>query len=104
VRRSLEQVHRRRPDEPGDEEVERLVVEVLRPVDLLQDAHAHDGDPVTHRHRLDLVVGHVDRRRPEIVLELCDLGAHLHAQLRVEVRERLVHQEDLRLADNGATD
>ena len=31
-----------------------------------------------------------------------DLGAHLNAQLRVQVRERLVHQEDLRLADDRA--
>jgi len=31
------------------------------------------------------------------------LGAHLHAQLCVEVRERLVHQEGLRLADDRAT-
>ena len=31
-----------------------------------------------------------------------DLGAHLHPQLGVEVRERLVHQEDARLADDRA--
>src|SRR5207249_271707 len=31
-----------------------------------------------------------------------DLGAHLDAQLRVEVRERLVHQERLRRADARA--
>ena len=53
-----------------------------------------------HRHRLDLVVRDVDRRHAEVVLELRDLGPHLDAELRVEVRERLVHQEDLRLADD----
>ena len=31
-----------------------------------------------------------------------DLGAHLHPQLRVQVRERLVHQERLWLADDRA--
>src|SRR5205807_10369117 len=31
-----------------------------------------------------------------------DLRAHLDAQLRVEVREGLVHEEDLRLADDRA--
>ena len=66
--------------------------------DLLQLALAHDGDAVAHRHRLDLVVGDVDGRRAEVALELRDLGAHLHAELRVEVRERLVHQERGRLA------
>ena len=71
-------------------------------VDLLELAHAHDGDAVAHRHRLDLVVRDVDRRRAELALELRDLGAHLDAQLGVEVRERLVHQEHLRLADDRA--
>ena len=69
-----EEVHRRRADEAGDEEVRRLVVEPLRRVDLLEHAHAHHGDAVAHRHRLDLVVRDVDRRRPELVLELRDLA------------------------------
>jgi hypothetical protein len=68
----------------------------------LQDAGLHDGDAVAHRHGLDLVVGDVDRRGLEIVLELRDVRAHLDAQLRVEVRERLVHQEDLRLPHDRA--
>ena len=33
-----------------------------------------------------------------------DLDPHLHAQLGVEVRQRLVEQEDLRLAHDGAAD
>ena len=32
-----------------------------------------------------------------------DLGAHLHAQLRVEVRQRLVHEERCRLAHDRPT-
>ena len=40
----------------------------------------------------------VDRRDREPALDPLDLGPHLHAQLRVEVGERLVHQECLRLA------
>ena len=75
-----------------------LVVEVLRRADLLELALAHDGDPVPHGHGLDLVVRHVDRRRPQVGLEAADLGAHLHAELRVQVRERLVHEERLRVA------
>ena len=53
-----------------------------------------------HRHRLDLVVGDVDDRRAEALVEAGDLGARLDAQLGVEVGERLVHQEDGRLADD----
>ncbi len=96
----FEHVHRRAADEAADEQVHRTVVERLRIVDLLQLALAHHGDTSAHRHGLDLIVGHVDRRDPEIALELRDLGAGLHAQLRVEVGERLVHQERLRLADD----
>ena len=95
---ALVQVHRRRPDERGDEHVGRLVVEVLRRVDLLQVAVLEHGDPVAHRHRLDLVVGDVDRGDGEVALEAGDLGPHLDAQLGVEVGQRLVHQERRRLA------
>src|SRR5207245_1978828 len=63
---------------------------------------AHDRDAVAHRHRLDLVVGDVHRGDRELPLDAGDLGTHLHAQLRVEVRERLVHEEDLRLAHDRA--
>ena len=98
----LDEVHRGRADEAADEEVDRPLVELLRRRDLLEHALAHDRDAVAHRHRLDLVVRHVDRRHAELVLQPGDLGAHLHAELRVEVRERLVHEERLRLADDRA--
>ena len=89
-------------DEAGDEQVDGPVVELLGRRDLLQLALAHHGDAVAHGHRLDLVVGHVDRGHAELVLQAADLGAHLHAQLGVEVGERLVHEERLRLAHDGA--
>ena len=67
----------------------------MRRVDLLEQAVAEDRDPLPQRHRLDLVVGDVDGRHPEALVELRELGPHRDAQLRVEVRERLVHQERL---------
>ena len=96
----LDEVDRRRADEAGDELVDGTVVERLRRVDLLQQAVAQDRDAVSHRHRLDLVVRHVDRRHAQAALQLVDLGARLHAELRVEVRQRLVHQESLGLTDD----
>ena len=89
------EVHRGRADEPGHEDVDRLRVELLRGADLLEHAELHHRDPVAHRHRLDLVVGHVDRRRLEPALELQDLGPSLDTKRRIEVGERLVHQERL---------
>ena len=38
----------------------------------------------------------------EVALEALDLGAHLEPELGVQVRERLVHQERMRLADDRA--
>ena len=97
-----QEVHGRRADEAGDEQVGRVLVEHLRRVDLLDHAGAHDRHAVAERHRLGLVVRDVDHRRPETLLDPRHLGAHLHAQLGVEVGERLVHQERLRVAHDGA--
>jgi hypothetical protein len=63
---------------------------------------AHDHDPVAHGHRLDLIVRDVDRRRSEPAMQREDLSTHLHAELRVEIREWLVEQEDRRLAHDGS--
>ena len=68
----------------------------------MKESAAHDRDPVPHRHRLGLVVRDIDRRHPEVPLDARDLGAHLDAELGVEVRERLVHEERLRVADDRA--
>ena len=56
------------------------------------------------RHRLDLVVRDVDHRRLQPLMQFGDLGPHLHPHLGVEIRERFVEEENLRLADNRAAD
>ena len=100
--RRFDHVHRRRADEAAHEEVDGALVEILRRRDLLELALAHHRDAIAHRHRLDLVVRDVDRRDPELVLEARDLRPHVDAELRVQVRERLVHEVRLRLADDRA--
>ncbi len=96
----LEEVHRRLADEPRDEPVGRLVVRLQRRRDLLELPVVEDRDPVAHRHRLRLVVGDVDGGRVEILLEPLELRPHLRPELGVEIRQRLVHQEHLRLPDD----
>jgi hypothetical protein len=44
----------------------------------------------------------VDHRGAELLLEPRHLGAHLNAQLCVQVRERLVHEEGRRVAHDRA--
>ncbi|ELB86292.1 phenol hydroxylase, partial [Rhodococcus wratislaviensis IFP 2016] len=96
----LEQVHGRRPDEPGDEAVDRLLVQRLRARALLQDARFHDRHTVAHGHGLHLIVGDVHGGGAQPALQQRDLGAGLHPQFRVEVRQRFVHEEHLRVADD----
>ena len=74
---------------------------MLRRVDLLQPAVPQDADAVAERHGLDLVVGHVDGGHAEPLVQLLERAPHGHAQLGVQVGQRLVHQERLRLADDG---
>ena len=77
-----------------------MLVQHLRRVHLQDAPVAHDRDALAQRHRLDLVVRDVDGRDAELLMQLRERGAHADAELGVEVRERLVHEERLRLAND----
>ena len=102
VDRSLVEVHRGGADEARDEHVRRVREQPVGGVDLHQQAPVEHSHTIPHRHRLHLVVGDVDGGDPEPALERGDLRPRLDAELRVEIRERLVEQEDLRPADDRA--
>ena len=84
-------------DEVGHELVRRPLVDVARAADLLDAPFVHHRDLVRQRQRLALVVRHVDRGDLQLALQPLQLEAHLLAQLRVEVGQRLVEQEQRRL-------
>ena len=69
---------------------------------LLQVPAGQHRHPVTHGHRFHLVVGDVHGGDAETALQFGDLAAGLHAQLGIQVGQRLVHQEDPGLAHDGA--
>ena len=75
-----------------------MVVEALGGVDLLEYPPLDDRHAVPHGHGLHLVMGDVERGHAEVALQAGDLGAHLHAQLGIQVRQWLVHQEGLGVA------
>jgi ABC-type sugar transport system ATPase subunit len=83
--RHREHVHLRRADEAGDELVDRIVVERLRRRHLLDMAVLHHHDPVGHRHRLDLIMGHINEGRIEAFVQFGDFGPHCATQLGVKV-------------------
>ena len=86
-------------DEFGDERGAGLLVKLDRRAHLLELAAVHHDDLVAHRQRLGLVVRDEHRRDAEPLLDVADLVAHLVAQLGIEIRQRLVEQQD-RWADD----
>ena len=97
------QVHRRGADEAGDEDVGRTIVQLSRSADLLQDTELDDGDAIAHRQGLGLIVGHVQGGDTQLALQGSNLGTGLDTELGVQVGQRLIHEEDLRLTDDCTT-
>ena len=81
-----------------------LFVDLPRRPDLLDAAVRHDDDPIRERERLALVVRDVDRRLAQPPLQFAQLLAHRDAELEVEVRQRLVEQQDARLEHDRTGD
>ena len=94
------QVHRRGADEAGDEDVGRAIVQLGRGTDLLQDTELDDGDAIAHRQSLGLIVGHVQGGDTQLALQSSNLGTGLDTELGVQVGQRLIHEEDLRLTND----
>ena len=67
-------------------------------------ARVQHDDAVGHRHRLDLVMGDVDHGGDEVAVQLAEFDPHVAAQGGVEVGQRLVEEEDLGVAHDGAAD
>ena len=100
----VDEVHLRSTHESSNEEVDRNVIEVLRSIDLLDETILHNDDSRSHGHCLDLVVGNVNEGGAESLMDLGKLGSHRRAELSVEVRQRLVEKEDLRVTDDSTTE
>ena len=68
-----------------------------------ESAAVEHGDPVGGRHRFGLIMSHIDRGDFEFLVQPANFEAHLFAQIRVQIAQRLVHQKNLRLDDQGAS-
>ena len=100
----FDEVHARRPDEAGHEQVGGLGEDAVRGVDLLDDPVPHDRDAVRHGERLELVVGDDHGGLAEPGEQLLDLPPHHLALLDVEPAQGLVEQEAARVADDRTPD
>src|SRR5260370_6360382 len=66
----VDEVHSRRADESSDEQIQRRIEEPLRTVDLLQLAISQYADTLAERHRLYLLMRHIDRCDAEPLVQL----------------------------------
>ena len=103
-RRRRQHVDRQVADELGDEAVDWPVEEVEEAAVLLQAAVVHHRDAVGDRRRLLLIVRDVDGGGVETLVQAAHLGPELHPEISLEVAERLVHEEHLRRAHDGAAE
>src|SRR5215813_8385099 len=88
-------------DEIGDEAAPRPLVQLPRGRRLEDEAVAHDRDPVGERQRLLLIVGDVDRRDAELLLQRADLGPDLDPDLGVQIRKGFIEEQDVGVQDEG---
>ena len=98
---AVEEIHGRAADKRANEAVGRLLVDLHRRVDLLNHAPIHQHDPLAQSHRSNLIVRDINDSRFEALVQPDDLRPHLNAELGVKIRERLVEQKHLWLADDG---
>ena len=77
-----------------------MLVHFLRSSDLLEQTVVQNRNAVTHGQSFGLVVGHVHGGDAQLTLQRSNLGTGLDTQLGVQVGQRLIHEEDLRLTDN----
>ena len=100
----VEEIHLGGTDKARHKNVGRMVKDLLRRADLHDEAVLHDHDAVAQRHGLGLVMRYVNKGGVDALTKLDDLRAHLVAQLGVQIGQRFVHQEDLRVPNDGAAD
>ena len=97
-------IHRWTADELGHEEIGRPAVQLHRCAELLESTLIQHGNAMSHGHRFHLVVGHIERCRPQGTLEGDDPCPGAGAQLGIQIAERFVHQEHGGFACHGATE
>ena len=74
-----------------------MLIESQWITNLLDAPFLDHRNTVAQGHRFSLVVGHIDHGARDLRLESAKLSAHLQSQLRVQVREWFVQEQNLGL-------
>src|SRR5690554_3742527 len=91
-------------DEGGHEGVLRLFIEFRWRRKLLDHTIVEDGNAIRHGERFRLVVGHIDDGYSDRLVYVLDFVLHLLAQVLVQRAQRLVHQDQVGIKDQGPHD
>ncbi len=80
-------------DEISNKVIGRPAVNLKRRTDLLDSSLVHDHDTITYRHRLILVMRHIDAGNSKLLLDSPDFGAHLVPEFRIKVGKRFIKEQ-----------
>jgi hypothetical protein len=92
----------RSSDEARDRQRRGVIVQVLRRADLEENALLDERDSVCDSECVFLVMSHEQRRHTDAMEHRAQLVSSRLSQCWVEIRQRLVHQQNLRLDNERA--
>lgn len=101
---AVQDIHRRTADKLCIIKVLRFGIDLVWCAELLDLAIFHDRNPVGQCHRFDLIVRDVDHCVCKLLVQPLQLNPRRTAQLGIEVRQRLVEQEHIHVANKRSTD
>ena len=82
---STENINRRSPEELRNEQIGRIVINLLRLSDLLDHALFHDNDHIGNAHGFFLIVGDEDRCDFGFTLDPAQLLTGLQAESGIQI-------------------
>ena len=91
---AVQEVHGRFAYEAGDKEIGGVAKYLSGCADLIDEPLVHHGDAVRQGHGLFLIMGYIDHGVAELNVKALEIGPHVSPLSRVEVRDRLIQQED----------
>ena len=86
-------------DEIRHKGVLRLIIDILRFADLLDAALVHDDDGIGHGQCFFLIVGHIDERDAQRLLDPLQLVLHILAQAKIQSAQGFIQEQHLGSVD-----
>ena len=77
-----------------------MQVDLFGGIHLFDSSRIHHDNAVRHCHCFRLIVGDVNGGNPQTLLHPTNFHAHLHAKLCIQVRQRLIEEQNLRTYDH----